>query len=156
MKKSIRNGNKSVSIIFWASVAIFILLIVYFATPTLIHLKQTIFPLAAVLALAFFLLGGALLFLTIKQKIQGKLKKYLILTGASSTGFFVSVLLHNLFYGLGMITANITVLRSLMGGLYAAFFIIAIFVCPIGFIVGAVGSIVIFLKKNEPFLQHHK
>ncbi len=156
MKKSIKNGNKTISIIFLASVAIFILLIAYFAAPTSAQLKQTIFPLAAVLALTFFLLGAALIVLTVKQKIKGKLKKYLILTGASSAGFPASVLLHNFFYGLGIIAANITVLRYLMEGLHAAFFIIAIFVCPIGFIVGAIGSIVIFLKKNEPFLRHHK
>jgi len=59
------------------------------------------------------------------------------------------VLLHNFFYGLGIIAANITVLKYLMEGLHVAFFIIAIFVCPIGFIIGAVGSIIIFIRKKD-------
>jgi len=32
---------------------------------------------------------------------------------------------------------------------HAAFFIMAIFVCPIGFLVGAVGSIVLAIKKSR-------
>ena len=143
-----QKGIKAVSIIFKALIAIFILLLCYFAIPVSTHTKQAIFPFVASLAIAFFLLGGVLLFLTVKQKIAGKLKKYLILTGVSSVGFLVSVLLHNFFYGLAIITANITPLKYLMEGLHVAFFLIGIFACPIGFVVGTVGSIIIFLKKK--------
>lgn len=143
-----QKGIKAVSIIFWVLVAIFILILCYFAIPASEQMKRTIFPFTAALAIAFFLLGGALLFLTIKQKIAGKLKKYLILTGASSVGFLVSVVLHNFFYGLGIIAANITILKYLMEGLDVIFFLIGIFACPIGFMVGAVGSIVTFKSKK--------
>ena len=143
-----QKGIKTVSIIFKALVAIFILLLCYFAIPASTHTKQAIFPFVAALAIAFFLLGAVLIILTIKQKIAGKLKKYLILTGASSVGFLVSVLLHNFFYGLGIIAANITVLKYLMEGLHVAFFLIGIFACPIGFVVGAVGSIMMFKSKK--------
>ncbi|MHC2995516.1 MAG: hypothetical protein IBV53_08460 [Candidatus Atribacteria bacterium] len=49
------------------------------------------------------LLGGYLIALTLKQKVEGKHKKYLILTGASAAGFFVFAFLHNIFYGLAQI-----------------------------------------------------
>ena len=78
-----------------------------------------------------------------------KNKKFLILTGVSLVGFFVSVILHNIFYGLAIITSNITVLRYLMEILDVIFFIIAIFICPIGFLIGVVASAVLFCQKQK-------
>lgn len=98
---------------------------------------------------AFFLLGAALIFLTVRKKVKGKLKKFLILTGASAVGFLVSVLLHNFFYGLAIITSRITVLSFLMEILHGLFFIVAIFICPIGFLVGVIGSMALFIKKKR-------
>lgn len=51
-------------------------------------------------ALVFFLLGIVLIILTVKGKAKGKLRKFLILTRGFSTGFFVSIFLHNIIYGL--------------------------------------------------------
>ena len=99
--------------------------------------------------IVFSLLGLALTFLTVREKIEGTLKKFLILTGASSAGFFISVFLHNAFYALGIIASQIIVLRYLMEALNVAFFIIATLVCPLGFLVGVVGSIVMLVKKRE-------
>ena len=48
----------------------------------------------------FSLLGVALILLTVKGKVGGGLKKFLILTGASSVGFVISIFLHNAIYGL--------------------------------------------------------
>ena len=76
-----------------------------------------------------------------------ELKKFLILTGASLGGFFLFVLLHNVFYGLGVITGGIPVVSQFMEFSHAAFFCIALFVCPPGFVVGAVASIVLGIKK---------
>lgn len=95
----------------------------------------------------FFLLGLALIFLTVKQKTEGVLKKFLILTGTSSTGFFVGIFLHNAFYALGTITSQIIVLNYLVKALEVAFFFIAI-ACPVGFLIGIVGSVLLFIKKR--------
>jgi len=62
------------------------------------------------------------------------LKKFLLLMGISAGAFVVSVLLHNAIYGLFGIEEPV-------------FFCIAVFLCPAAFLVGAVGSIVLAIKK---------
>jgi hypothetical protein len=80
-------------------------------------------------------LGVTLLVLTVKTKVGGMLKKFLLLTGASAAGLPVFVLLHGLVGGL-------------LNTEEPVFFIVATIVCPIGFLVGAVGSIVLAIKTK--------
>ena len=99
---------------------------------------------------AFFLLGAALIFLTVKEKVGGMSKKFLILTGASAAGLPVFVLLHNAIYGLFIHFFGAGFWdRVGPGGDEPFFFILAIFVCPLGFLVGAVGSIVLAIKNKR-------
>jgi len=77
------------------------------------------------------------------------MKRFLILMGASFAGFFVFALLHNAFYGLTIITSHITVLSRLMEGFHVTSFIIAVFICPVGFVVGAAGSVVLFVRRDK-------
>ena len=95
------------------------------------------------------ILGSILIGLTLVQKIEGKLKKLLMLTGASAAGFFVFALLHNIFYALAQVTSHISILNYLMKAFEVIFFLIAIFACPIGFVIGVIGSIVMFKKKRK-------
>ena len=95
------------------------------------------------------ILGSILIGLTLVQKIEGKLKKLLMLTGASAVGFFVFVLLHNIFYALAQVTSHISILNYLMKAFEVIFFLIAIFACPIGFVIGVIGTIVMFKKKRK-------
>jgi len=81
-----------------------------------------------------------------------KVMYFLILSGASLVGFFVFVVLHNVFYGLGQISADIIVLSQLLEFSHVAFFLIAIFICPAGLLIGAVGSVVtaiMYFKKRR-------
>ena len=71
-----------------------------------------------------------------------KTKSFLILLVASVIGFFVFVVLHNAFYALAILTNHIAALSHLMEVFHVVFFIIAVFLCPATFLVGAVGSIV--------------
>ena len=73
------------------------------------------------------------------------LKKFLILTAASFVGFFVFVLLHNLVYGLFIHFFGADFWN---GGDEPFFFILAVIVCPLGFLVGAIGSIVIVVRRK--------
>ena len=84
---------------------------------------------------AFFALGLAVVILTIKQKVKGKLKFFLILAGAAAAGFVASVILHNLLSALLRIEEPV-------------FFLIAVLVCPAAFLIGAVGSIILLIKRR--------
>ncbi len=66
----------------------------------------------------------------------------------SFSGFFISVFLHNAFYALSIITSSIVVLSYLMGALDVIFFLIAVFACPLGFLVGVIGNMVLFVRKK--------
>ena len=137
-----------IPIIFWALIGAFLFIASQFFIPIVRELVRgpIIFLLPFFL---FFLLGIILIFLALKQKVGKSLKSFLILTGGSATGFFLFVILHNFFYGLGIITSQIPVVSSIMEILHVVFFIIAIFVCPLGFVIGAIGTIAVFIKKKE-------
>ncbi len=132
--------------IFWALVGIFIVIVSVLFIPVFRDLLR-----GSVLFLSpfavFFLLGGALIFFSVREKVAGMPKKFLLLTGSSAAGLLVFAVLHNAFYALGIITSRINVLSSLMEILHVAFFIMATIICPIGFLVGAVGSIVLAIKR---------
>jgi hypothetical protein len=127
--------DKLIWSIFWAMVAFFVLTIGVMVADGFISdisIGYFIFTLWCI----FSALGIALLVLTVRQKIKGSLKFFLLLSGSSAAGFIVFVVLHNVISGLFDIEE-------------AFFFILATIVCPLGFLVGAVGSIILGLK-NEP------
>lgn len=140
--------KKSIILTFWALIGVFLLITGQFFIPVVRELFKGsfIFLLPFII---FSLLGIALIFLTLKQRVAGTLKRFLILTGISATGFFVFVFLHNMFYGLAIIANQIPILSFVMEILHIAFFIIAIFVCPLGFLIGLIGTIIIFIKKRK-------
>lgn len=105
-------------------------------------------PAYLALWLIAFILGLILISLTFKKKVKGNLKKFLLLSGGSAAGFFVGVLLHNFLYGLATVAGGAAILSQLMGFFDVAFFLIAAFICPIGFVIGMVGSVVEFLRRG--------
>ena len=68
-------------------------------------------------------------------------KHFLLLLWLTAQAFLLGVVLHNGFYGLGMIAGHITPLSYLLEGLHVAFFIIAIPIAPAGIVVGAIGKV---------------
>jgi len=131
--------------IFWALVGVFVVIASIFLVPTFRELLMG-FPFLIVSGIIFCLLGGTLIFFTVKEKVGGTRKKFLILTGASAAGIFVSILLHNAIYGLFIHFFGVEFWN---GGDEPFFFIMAIFVCPTGFLVGVVGSIVLAIKNSR-------
>jgi len=89
----------------------------------------------------FLLLGLALIVFALKDKIQGKLKRFLLLTGTSALGVFPFIILHNLTTALLS-----TIFKQEIEEPF--FFILAVIICPIGFIVGSIGSIVLINKQK--------
>jgi hypothetical protein len=138
--------EKLVWSIFWALAGVFVVVL------------GTIFtgmPLGAYLFFAvmavFFGLGVTLLVLTARAKLKKMPKAFLLLTGASAVGLPVFAVLHNLVYALFIYFFG----EGFWGGIgdEPVFFILAVIVSPIAFLVGAIGSIVLKfwkVKKSPP------
>jgi len=107
------------------------------------------FPFIIASGIVFFGLGVALIFLTVKEKVRGVSKKFLVLTGASAAGLPVSIVLHNAVYGLFIHFFGADFWDRIGLGDEPFFFIMAIVVCPLGFLVGVVGSIVMGIKSSR-------
>jgi len=138
--------------IFWALVGVFIVIVCLFSIPAfrdlLLGSELFLAPIAV-----FFLLGVALIFFTVREKVRGIHKKFLLLTGASAVGFFVSILLHNAIYGLFIYWFGTDFWDRIGMGDEPFFFLVAIIICPIGFLVGVVSSIV-FTLKSKPSIPN--
>jgi len=69
--------------------------------------------------------------------------------GFSSSGFLVSVVLHNLLYALGILTISIVPLHYLCEFLHVVFFIIGVVLCPIGFVISAVAGAKLLIHTQD-------
>ena len=105
-------------------------------------------PYIFILWILHFVTGVGLIVTTYREKITGKRKFYLLSSGFSSAGFLLGVVLHNLLYALGTITENLVIVNKIINFFGVAFFLAATIICPIGFIVGMVGTLII-LKKSQ-------
>jgi hypothetical protein len=94
------------------------------------------------LAVTFFAVAAALVVLTVKLKEAGIRKFFFMLTGASAMSIPVCAILHNLVYALCVKHGWIS-----QGGDDAVFFILTVFVWPVAFVVGALGTIVLMLRR---------
>ena len=103
-----------------------------------------LFPLVAILGFIFLVLGFVLTFIARKEK--GRLKLFLMLTGISAIVPFIFSMLHNLFYGLSITFENF---KYLFEVLHIACFIVSIIIAPITFIIGIVGSMVLFKSRTD-------
>jgi hypothetical protein len=139
--------DKTIRSIFWALVAVFIIIIItmFVGVPLAgdFQLGFIAFPAWIV----FLGLGVTLIVLTIKKKVGGKPKKFLLLTGSSAVGLPIFAILSNVVYALVIYFFGENAWGTM--GDEPFFFILATVVCPIGFLVGAVGTIILGLK-NEP------
>ena len=78
-----------------------------------------------------------------------KLKKFLILLIGSVVGFPVFAVLHNLFYALAEMAKDIIIVKQILEIIDVLSFLITIFICPVGIIVGATGSIILAIKNKK-------
>lgn len=139
--------NHSLFLVFWLLVFDFIFLAATFFVPAI--MRPLSGPRFLLLPLSFFLLSLGLILAVRKQKVKKPLRKYLLLTGISGVGFFLGMVLHNLFYALAIISPEITVLKWSLEALHVIFFIIAVPLSPSGFLVGLTGSVLLMLKKKS-------
>jgi hypothetical protein len=104
------------------------------------------FLVLSTLAIVFGLLGVVLVIMTIRHHETKTQKALFILTGFSAAGIPVSAILHNLVYGLFIEFFGIEFWAP--GWDETAFFVLAIFVCPTLFLIGASASGFLLLKAR--------
>jgi hypothetical protein len=138
---------RPLSIVFWALVAAFAALVLTVLFPDALDLFR---PMFLSLTALCFLLGLALLILSVRWKQRTLLRTFWILTGASTTGFALGSVLHNAFYALATVTGKWPILNAAMEVLEVAFFLIATLLCPVAFLVGTVGAIVLIVRRSGP------
>ena len=90
-------------------------------------------------------IGIIVIVLTIMRVERGLLRIFLLTAGASLAGFAVFAFLHNVVYGAFIFFFGEDFWK---GGDEPFFFILASIICPLGFAVGIVGSIVIAVKRR--------
>ena len=136
---------RALAVVFWALVAAFAALVLTVLFPDVLDFFRPVFLSLTALC---FLLGVALLILAIKWKQHTLLRTFWILAGASTIGFAVGSVLHNAFYALGTVTGDWTILNAVMQVLEVVSFVFAVLLCPIAFLVGTVGAIVIIIRQG--------
>jgi hypothetical protein len=106
------------------------------------------FSAIVVLAIVFGLLGLALVILAARLSAARIEKIFFILTGASAAGMPIFAVLHNLVYGLFITWFGEGFWENHTGGDEPVLFLLAVLVCPALFVIGTVGSIVLFVKAR--------
>lgn len=126
----------------YSLIILFFIIVAYFIAQSFFDVSRPFFFVLAALAIIFMFFGGALVFLARKEK--GALRIFLMITGISAICPFVFSILHNVFYALGIIFENSSLLFEI---LHAGSFIIALIISPIIFFVGAIASIILLKRK---------
>jgi len=153
--------HRSILPVFWALLGVFILVFISFnvMNAPIRTLLNDLYPddIVAVVVSAFFQLSGLLFFalgltlliLTARAKLDRLFKGFLLLTSSSAVGVFVSILLHGVVYGLFILIFGEDFWERIGIPDEPAFFIMALIICPIAYLVGTVGSVVLILRRKR-------
>ena len=133
---------------FWALAAIFIVVLLFLFSPAVRDILRTK-PVLLVLGISLLALGGAIIYLTIKEKLTGLQMVFMLLTGASASGITVCVLLHNAIYGLFIYWFGAGFWNGIGLTDEPVFFFLGIVFFPITLLVGIIGGIVLVLRNKR-------
>lgn len=138
--------NKQVKVTFWALVGVFLIVLSFYLIPVA---RESIQGAAFILGagIVFHILGAALIYFTVKSNVRGRLKKFMLLTGASAAGIPVSVILHNLIYGLFIHFFGENFWERTGMSDEPVFFVLATIICPLAFLIGVVGTAIIMTRR---------
>ena len=120
------------------------LLMLYFLIPFPNLIKRFLFPGVTLLGLLFLIFGFWLMFLAGKRR--GKIRIFLLITGISATLPLIGSILHNLFYAL---VVGVPQLKFFFGFLEAVWFLIALLIAPICFLICSAISIVLINHSDK-------
>ena len=153
--KKLNKPGKILTILFWALISVFVLIfiIVQIILSPLGPLQFQKF--AGTLVFPFIIIFIALSFnivfliFAIRENLEKIFKSFLILTGISGTGFSLTILFHTLIYAVfkGSFWTNLIASRGITLNIFFGILISLIF--PLGFIVGMIGSIILFIKRRN-------
>ena len=153
--------NRFILPVFWSLLGVFVLVFISFnvMNPPIRTLLNDLYPddiVAVVVStffqfsgLLFFALGLTLLILTARAKLDKIFKRFLLLTSSSAVGVFVSILLHGVVYGLFILIFGEDFWDRIGIPDEPVFFIMALIICPIAYLVGTVGSIVLMVRRKR-------
>ena len=142
----IPQAPRALHVAFWILVAAFSALILTVLFPDVTGFFR---PLFLTLVAVCLLLGLVLLILAVRWRARTLLRTFWILAGASTASAALGSVLHNVFYALAEVTENWAILHGAMEVLEVAFFVIAVLVCPVAFLVGTVGAIVRLVQRSR-------
>ncbi|MFC1702993.1 hypothetical protein ACFLZO_00835, partial [Patescibacteria group bacterium] len=97
---------------------------------------------------AIFFVLGAFLSVSAYRDKKSRTRMYLLLTGLSAVGIFVSMILHNVIYGLSIVLFGDGFWDRIGMGDEPVFFFLAILVFPLAFIIGVGGSTIGLLRRK--------
>lgn len=75
-------------------------------------------------------------------RLRGRLQLFVAVAGSSIVGFYTFVLLHNMVYALMHVWP-----KGAPASGEPVFFILALVVCPMGFLTGLVGTVVVGMRR---------
>jgi hypothetical protein len=134
--------------LFWALTAIFIVAIVFLISPAVRNTLR-IQPVLLALGISLLVLGGVLIYLTIKEKLTGLPMVFMLLTGASASGITVSIFLHNVIYGLFIYWFGPEFWNGIGLPDEPVFFFLGLIFFPIALLVGITGTVVLMIKHQR-------
>ena len=91
-----------------------------------------------------FIVGIAILILSIMHIERGWTRTFMVIMGASLAAFPVFVVLHNAVYGVFIHFFGEDFWK---GGDEPFFMVMAFILCPLGFLTGIIGSVVMVIRK---------
>jgi len=140
-------NHKLRSSLFWALTAIFIVSIVLLLSPA-VENRLRLEPVLLVLGISLLILGAAIIYLTIKEKLTGLQMIFMLLTGASASGIMVCMLLHNAIYGLFIYWFGPEFWIGIGLADEPLFFFLGFIFFPVSLLVGIISTIVTAIKNK--------
>jgi len=135
----------STLVIFWIIFAVFVFFLANIFLGKYLPFQSFIgLPSYALLSL----LGITLIVLAVKAKLTKISKAFFILTGSAAVGSGISVVLHNLLFGLFIILFGKGFWERTGMGDEPVFFILATIIFPLALLVGIIGSTILIAKKK--------
>jgi len=141
----ISSDQKNTALVLVTILAVFFVFIVLQMTVLQDYIHGMIFLLPFLL---WAIVGGILMIFTLTNQLPVLLKWSLMAASCAAMGMIFGIVAHNFFYAVGEFSAGESVYsQSVISGYGVFFFIEAVIVCPLVFIVGLISSYILLLRR---------